>query len=850
MRSIEEKVKGYREAIKRAKKRIVEWNKSGVRGWFQVTLYTQEIDAIIREVLKEAFLKVSPSYAVVALGGYGRRELNLCSDLDIMFLWRTPLSEAEEESINLIVQVLWDLGLDVGHSYRSVDEALALAKEDDATKCSYLDARLLGGSFTTYYVFMGRLKRELLGQDPSSFYRIMDSWLEERHHRYGSSMYLLEPNVKESPGCLRDLHTCYWLGKELYGVFDFADLKKKGLLTPLEYQTLEDARDFIWRVRNAVHEKRGRKSDILTIDMQPEIAYQLGYRDTRGLLGVEYFMRDFYNHVRNVKRVTKAFLLRTKEDFFPEVSVSLHPVRCLLEERFETPAQFIKEVVRLLDEGVDFEEFYRGFWVPPLHWREATMHSDETREAFVALLNHPRSYEALSFLHEIGFLERLIPEFGKITGLMQFDLYHKFTVDEHTLLSIKNVESLPKREEPMYADLKRIYEALLDARRKYILIISLLLHDIGKGKGGGHSARGARIASDVLQSMGFSEEEIELVTFLVRNHTVMSEFAFRRDVSDIRTVAAFASIVENLERLDFLYVLTYGDVSAIAPDLWNDWKAALLHSLYLRTKEMLLSDAAKREEAPINYRILVGELYRRLGGGMNLEEIEQFVRVIPKENLVSLSLDVLAVVVRGMKEALSEGVSVSWCFEEVEGISRLVVVDGSSQGDVSKVVGIISSRRLNIQSAYLITCSNGIRVYVFEVTSLDFSPVKSKSLMDDVAKAVENAIWGRVDVEEEIRKRHVRLSKKEKVFKMETKVRLNNNLLPNFSVVEVKTQDRMGLLYILMREFLSLGLEVHMAKVSTEGNRAVDTFYVTKNGQKIREYEFPEIVRRIKSALS
>ncbi|BAT70997.1 [protein-PII] uridylyltransferase [Thermosulfidibacter takaii ABI70S6] len=850
MQSIREKIKFYREEVKKAKSKIVDWNKSGVKGWFQVSIYTREIDNIIRRVLKEAFKEVSPSYSVVALGGYGRKELNLCSDLDIMFLWRTPLSQEEEDSLNTIIQIMWDLGLDVGHSYRSVDEALALASEDDATKCSYLDARLLGGSLNPYYVFMNRLKRQFLGKDPKVFYRIMDRWLEDRYGRYGSSMYLLEPNVKESPGCLRDLHTCYWIGRELYGVVEFADLKKKGLLTPLEYETLEEARDFLWRVRNVLHEKRGRKNDMLTIDLQPEVAYQLGYRDTRKLLGVEYFMKDFYNHVRHVKRVTKAFLLRTKEEFFEDVSVSLHPLRVLLEERFDKPADFLKEVVKLLKEGVDFEEFYKGFWVPPLHWRESSIYSEETRDAFVELLNQEHCYQALNFLHEIGFLERLIPEFGKITGLMQFDLYHKFTVDEHTLLSIKNVETLPSKEEPMYADLKRIYLGLYKSGKKYLLMLALLLHDIGKGKGGGHSARGARIAAEVLQHMKFSEEEIDLVTFLVRNHTVMSEFAFRRDISDTKTVTAFASIVGSVEKLDFLYVLTYSDVSAISPELWNEWKATLLHSLYLRTKELLENKSETKSVDPYSFRMLVGEIYRRLDKAFDIEKIEQVLKSIPEENLISLSPELLSVIVRGMEEAEQQGVAVAWCFEELEGLSKLVVVDKTEHGDASKAVGIISSRRLNIQSASLITCKTGCRIYVFEVTMLDFSPVKDQCLMKDVAEAVKKATLGEIDVDSEIRKRHVRLSKRDRVFHFETKVRLNNNILPTFSVIEVKTQDRVGLLYTLMKELRALGLEVHMAKVSTEGNRAVDTFYVTKNGQKIREYEFPEIVRRIKAALS
>ncbi len=847
MQSLKERISQYRARIKRAKEKIIEWNKSGVKGWFQVSVYTKEVDAVVRSLLKGAFKKASPSYSVVALGGYGRKELNLCSDLDIMFLWNKPLGEAEEESINIIVQMLWDLGLDVGHSYRSVDEAIIVAVEDDATKCSYLDTRLLGGSLNPFIIFTKRIKEELLGKDPVFFYNIMDSWLEERYNRYGSSMYLLEPNVKESPGCLRDLHMCYWIGKEIYSIVSFSDFKKKGLLTPLEYETLQEARDFLWRIRNAVHQRRRRKNDILTIDLQPEVAYQLGYRDTRKLLAVEYFMRDFYNHVRNVRKVTKAFLMRTKEEIFPERTVQVHPIRVLLEERFSTPADFIREVISLLKQDVDFDELYKGFWVPPLHWKDHLIFSEDTKDALVELLSQPNSYEALSFLHEIGFLERIIPEFGKITGLMQFDLYHKFTVDEHTLLAVKNLEALPKQNHSMYILLQKVYEKLIDKGQKYLLVLALLLHDIGKGKGGGHSARGARIASEVMEKLKFSEEDIEVVTFLVRNHTVMSEYAFRRDTGDKKTVASFASLVGSLDKLDLLYLLTYADVSAISPDLWNEWKAALLHELYWQTYHILSVGDAKEGMEAISFDALAGEISRSLKDTPKDKVIEKL-RVIPEENLFSWSADMLGVVVSAMIRAEKEGVAIEWHSEDLE-VTKMIVVDATGTVDVSKVFGVISSRRANIQAANLIYCSDGMCIYVIDITLPDFRPLRDRRLKEDLARYVKNALEGKLNVEEELKKRHVRLSGKERIIKISPKIRLSNSIIDKYTVVEVKAQDRIGLLYIITKTLLSLGLRIHSARVDTEGNRAVDTFYVTKDGAKLKEYHFPEVVRRLKAEL-
>ena len=846
---VREKLSEARQKIKSARNKIIEWNKSGVKGWFQVTHYTKEVDKIIRELLKDSFKRISPSYSVVALGGYGRKELNLSSDLDIMFLWETPLSVEEEEEINELIQILWDLGIDVGHSYRSVEEAIELAHTDDATKCSYIDARLLGGSLNPFVKFFRKLEAFLLKKDPVNFFNVMENWLKERYTKYSSSMYLLEPNIKESPGCLRDLHTVFWIGKELYKVISFSDLKRKGLLTPLEYETLQNARDFFWRIRNVIHFKRNRKNDVLSIDIQPEVAYTLGYRDTDKLLGVEYFMRDFYNHARNVQRVVKAFMVRTKEEIGPQKSKDkIWIIRKLLEERFETPADFLEEVISLQEKGIDFDQLYRGFWVPPIHWREKDLYSERTRKAFVKLLNLPKCFEALKFLHEIGFIERLIPEFGKITGLMQFDLYHKFTVDEHTLLSIKNVESLINSDN--YYSLKEIYLELLEKRKKYLLILALLLHDIGKGKGGGHSARGARIAAEIMSKMGFPDKDIETVIFLVKQHTTMTEFALRRDLSDPRAISAFAEIVENTERLKMLYLLTYGDISAIGPDSWNDWKGVLLYELFIKTLNILEAGMVKFELEPIDIKLLAQEIWRKLGKKYDIELIESELRKIEEKYLISLSPETTEKIIKSvlmLKETTD--IIVTHRIDEFEGKSEIIVVKKEQKGDFTKVVGTISSRRVNIQSAMVISRDDGIAIYVIDVTDSELRPITDESKIKELENSLINALKGKINVEEELKKRHVRLSRREKVLKIEPKVSLNNYISDKYSVIEVKAQDRLGLLYEIAKTLLSMNIYIHLAKVSTEGNRAVDTFYVTKNGKKIKEFEFPEIVRAVKSAL-
>ncbi len=840
-----------REKIAQARKLIVEWNHQGVRGWFQVITYTRKIDQILRELFKAIFQGTYPDYSIVALGGYGRKELNLQSDVDLMFLYTHEHPERDDR-VFAGIQCLWDLGLQVGHSYRSVEEAISMALEDMTVKTSYIDARLLGGSLNPFMALSRAVEREVVTPKKEAFLEALYQWTQERHEKFGSTMYLLEPNVKESPGNLRDIHTIMWVAKSIYGVTSFRDLKRKGLLTPLEYETLERSLDFIWRVRNDIHAMRNRKNDVLSLDIQPEVALHMGFRDTQKLLAVEHFMRDYYSRVRDIRRISRAFILRTMEEagLRPQMVADIELIRDVLERTFPTPALFLQEVHRLQKKGVDLLDIPRGFWVPPLHWRVENFNSPEMREALIQILNASKAHQVLRFLHEIGFLERLFPQWERLTGLMQYDLYHRYTVDEHTLMAIKYAEALEKDTTPQHYYLRKAYLAHKD--KKYILLLSILFHDLGKGMGGGHALRGARMATNIMEEMGFPENATDMVQFLVRHHTTMSQMALRRDSTDPRVAMELADICKDTERLDFLYIITYADLRAVGPDVWTEWKGALVLDLYLKTKEVLETGVTLTPQMDQEtFYMIAKDIQVLLKGQLSLGRIQEELRQFPDRYLLQIPAEKMARHLLLLAKAREEGLAIERHHNHDAGYTELTIAKKEQIGDFSKVVGIISFHRLNILSAWVFPRKDGYYLDIIHVNDIHFRPVTDERLWQKIDRELESVFRGETDLDELLKSRKgTYISKKERVVGVKTKVTLDNNISDLYSVIEVKAQDKLGLLYLITRTLYIMGVTIHMARISTEGNRAVDAFYVTKkDGSKFNEREFIVIARLLKEAI-
>lgn len=827
----------YKKKLELLRSEVKKWNREGVGGFFQVSWYTSKVDEVVRSLFFHIYGRKPPPFSLVALGGYGRKELNLASDIDLLFLYSDTPREVDEESISSFVRAMWDIGFEFSCSYRGVEETLEFAEKDQTLKLSLLDARLIGGSYIPYF-FLKRLMTKYFTTDPKRVIEMLEAWIDERYRLYGTSIQLIEPNVKESPGTLRDIHTVYWIGKLLYQIEEFRELEKKGLLTILEFETLSKARDFIWRVRNAIHSIKGKKNDFLDLSVQPEVADILGYRSVDKFSPSVYMMKDFYNHVISVRKVMKAFITRVKEEFRIEPASGVRDfVKYLYEERFESPAKFLKRIYKGLELNVDFERIYRGFWVPPLYWRESDVYSEATREALIDILNFPKAYPAIRFLHETGFLSRLFPEFDRITGLVQLDLYHKYTVDEHTLLSIKAFESLAVDTPVLGELLVTFFKEFMPT--KYLIMLALLFHDLGKGKGRGHSVRSMKLAIRYMEKMGFSEQDIALVSFLVRYHTTMAEYAFKRNIYDTGTLASFVDLVGSIERLKMLYLVTYSDISAVAPGNWDDWKAMALYELFVRAKDML---EGKRGLDVIGS---LEDTYRDVLRLMMFDKYDEskvkfLWDLLPWDKGIRLVPNIIAVILKGIDRVLTSRELFAQVVDSAyDGTYRLIVVKPYGIGDFYKVVGAISANGIDIWGANLIECKQNISVYVFELSNM------KEGFLENFMKMLDKT----EQIEKEVKRVSSRYYRRTVPVDIPTQVTLNNSISPEYSLIEIKTRDRIGLLYDISRVLANCEVEIHFVKAVTEGRRAIDTFYVTKNGIKISDKDFLKISKALKHVL-
>ncbi|MGH2609887.1 MAG: HD domain-containing protein, partial [Tepidiformaceae bacterium] len=568
---------------------------------------SDQVDLVVTRVCQVAAAEADPSArlelamcAVVALGGYGRRELAPYSDVDLLFLHSGRVSDGVRRFVERALQILWDAGLNVGHALRSSRESVALARTDLHARTSLIEARLVTGNASLFASLGREVEADLRNPRANrDFFALMRAELEERHARWGRAVGLQEPNVKEGVGGLRDLHTMIWLGHALYGSRGLRELHREGRLGDADYMIARRAHGFLSRVRNEAHFATDRRADVLTLDLQPELANGLGYQARGGLLSSELFMREYY------RRASQLFHLVT--GFWLHHVPAAKPARTRLRSGFEVqggelfardglkggPISVLECVSVAQAEGVQLSGSLRHAVRERLHQVDVDFRTSRTASrAFLRLFDPPgRAAPALRELHETGFLGRLIPEFARVTFLVQHDHFHRYTVDEHTLTAIAALDEVARGAEGVPAAMTRV---LAEVEDRTALYLGLLLHDIGKGRGSGHVARGVKIAQRIVRRLGLEAGTAADVVFLVGAHLEMSRLSQRRDVTEPGVAEAFASHVGTLDRLNQLMLLTYADHRGVGPGIWNDWKASLLWSLYGRTRPHLPGGERRR----------------------------------------------------------------------------------------------------------------------------------------------------------------------------------------------------------------------------------------------------------------
>ena len=785
---------------------------------------------------------------IIAVGGYGRGEMAAYSDLDIGFLTPWKQTGWAEQVIETLLYALWDLGLKVGHSSRSLDEMVRQAKNDVTIRTALLEARYVWGDTALYEEAARRFKSEVQADTARQF--IADKLAERdvRHRKMGDTRYVVEPNVKEAKGGLRDLHTLFWIGKYAYNVSEPAQLVEAGLLSRDEYRQFHRAENFLWAVRCHLHAISGRAEDRLTFDLQREIAERMRFADRPGKSKVERFMHYYFLQARTAGDLTGVFLAHLDQKFarrgrrfgLPLLRRSPRKLNGFLIDRGRLAIPnddfFRAKPVRLLELFALADK--NGLEIHPLTMRTAArdakladdIRQDPTANAlFLDVLTSPRDPETvLRWMNEAGVFGRFVPDFGRVVAQMQFDMYHHYTVDEHTIRAIGLLSKIEHGE--LDADHPLSTAILKQIVSRRALYVAVLLHDIAKGRGGDHSVLGAEVAHRLAPRFGLSPAETETVAWLVRAHLLMSATAFKRDLSDFKTILDFAEIVQSPERLRLLLVLTVVDIRAVGPGVWNGWKRQLLSDLYEAAEEVLRLGHKQRGRTE---RIAAKQAQLQDMLGWDQTAFDRLVRRLPEPYWVAEPEDVIAANARLIADAGDAQLSIAAQVYPERGATLVTIYAADHPGLFYRIAGAISVAGGNIIDARIHTTRDGMALDNFLVQDPFGRPFAEASQLARLKQAIEDALANRGKMIDRLMAKPLPRPRAE-AFAIAPNVLIDNKASNRFTVIEINARDRPALLHQLAHALFQSKVTIHSAHVATYGERAVDTFYLTDlTGDKI-----------------
>ena len=842
---------------------------AGVSGAETLASMTEFVDGLILGRYRDALRQGGEERATVgmrqcclmALGGYGRRELAPQSDIDLMFLFEPGADKAVESLVRAVLHPLWDCGFQVGHSVRTIGDSIELAETDATVKTSMMEARFLAGSAELFQVFHRKYLRKVVFKNTDAY---LDQKLEERRREYekfGETVYLLEPNVKKSKGGLRDLHLLQWAGMARYQAPTIRELSDRGILSRADLLALTEAREFLWRVRSLLHVHAGTAQEILTFDEQVWLAQHFGYHDQPHLLAVEQFMQQYYQHtmglhercMRFVERCRSVPFWRRMARFLPAPRVDGYfVVRGSLLSVADEHRDRVLDSPALLLHLFDLARDRNLTIVPPLiediHRHVDQVSADayrtpEVSRAFLRILSGPRTTGTLEAMHRAHLLEKLVPAMGTVRGLMQFNQYHKYTVDEHSLLAVGRAEALSQDT----GVLGEVYRAI---KRKDILHLAVLMHDLGKGREEDHSDVGKRLSEEAALRLGLDEQETRTLAFLVHRHLLMAHTAFRRDPNDDKVVLPFAREVGTPEVLKKLLALTAADIAAVGPGVLTKWKESLLIELYTRTMPEVSGDR-EVQGAPARWSQVVEEVGRHMKStGDAVADrvwIEAQLKQFPERYVYGTVPARIAAHLAAVSRLHQGDVVVETDFNRPLGTCEYSVITHNelTPGIFSKITGVMAGNGLQILDAQILTRADGIVVDTFQVTDPDYlgePPADRRQAVGDRIAAVLKG-WEHVD---EVIRRGARLRLTRPLPKAPdaTEVRIDNETSDSFTIVDVFADDRQGLLHVITNAIFQLGISIHAARISTRLDQVADVFYVTDQaGKKLSDHAQLERVR-------
>jgi [protein-PII] uridylyltransferase len=834
------------------------------------------VDQIVRSLFDFVLTSVYPlanptageKIALVAVGGYGRGELAPYSDIDLLFLQPYKSTPHTEQLVEYMLYVLWDLGLKVGHATRSVADTIQHAKRDVTIRTALLEARYLTGEQVLFLDLKKRFESEVIKGSATQFLEAKLKERDDRHARLGDSRYLVEPNVKEGKGGLRDLHTLFWIAKYIYRVDEVEKLVERGVLSSKEARRFARAQDFLLTVRCHLHFLGGRGDDRLTFDRQRDIARLMHYTDRAGTSGIERFMKHYFLITKDVGDLTRIFcaLLEAEQQKPGRFSwrnwgakrtldgfvVDNGRLDVASDSAFrDDPLNLLKLFHVAQEHELDIHPRALRLVTQSLRLIDHGLRNDPAANAlFMAMLTSRQDPEtALRRLNESGVFGRFVPDFGRVVAQMQYDMYHSYTVDEHSLMAIGILHDIETDALKDELPLATAIMPTLDSRR--VLYLATLLHDIAKGRGGDHSIIGAEIAERLGPRLGLRPDETENVSWLVRWHLLMSNTAQKLDLDDEETIRGFVAQVQSPERLKLLLVLTVADIRAVGPKVWNGWKAALLRKLYHDALEMMSGGILEEGRAA---RITAAQAeVRKLLADFTDADFETFRGVTYPYYWLAFEPEAQARHARIVREADRDGMplAVKSRVDQAHAVTEVVVYTADHAGLFSRLAGALAMAGANVVDAKILTMANGMALDTFWIQDRDGGAFARPDKLAKLSVMFMHVLRGKLSPQIELAAPRG-IPTRTRVFTVQPRVLFDNTASATQTLIEVNGRDRPGLLHEVTRAMTGLNLQISRAKISTYGEKVVDVFYVKDLfGHKIADERRLELIReRLTAALA
>ncbi len=843
------------ETLKKAREDLVADFLEGKVSFSFQEEYSEIMDYYFRMTLQEsrageALFRKGIPFALVAVGGYGRNELCLYSDIDILILFNKNIPPQAKALAEEIFYPLWDIGMELGYGVRTVKDCLSLSKDDFEVLTSLIDIRFICGDSPLYLKLAEEFQKKVIRKSASSFVKWLYELNKVRMTTFGDASHLLEPNLKEGIGGLRDYHHILWMAKAFLDVKEPEELEQLAKFSPDEYKDLKDCVRFIHLVRNHLHQLSGRKNDRLVFEYQEKIARRLGYRNQPKFPAVEQFLGRLHSGMESVKTLHRSFLSihapqrrrDTGNTTDREVSGGIHMSDnelnfasnsliindpCIMMEIFEAGCRLglplslearrqVKKFSYLVDD--DFMRSQRAF------------------RAFLNIMNDPNTVDTLDQMFETGFLDAYIPEFGAIRDRVQFDAYHIFPVGRHVLETVANLKSLPKEKDLF------LFETFADIKNSEHLFLAGLFHDIGKS-GKGHARRGAQIARAILERMGYPENWIEEIAFHITHHLLLAETATRRDLDDEKIIIHTARIIGDIDRLKALYLLTWADSKATGPRAWNEWAANLVQDLFFKTLHILESGELATPDSSQTISRLKARLRRRTAENISHVDFERLFDLMPtRYKLSTASADIIRhmEMVLRFKEEVSRGDAIPFILDVKEdktgGFWQVSFVGRDRPGLFSDIAGVMALNSINILSSNIYTWRNGDAVDIFYVTK-PLDRLHPHATWEKVESLLKGAFSGKISLAQRLaQKAEPSVLTEAGKPRHPPAVVIDNHSSDFFTIIEVFASDRIGLLYLITHTLFELELDIRIAKIGMKGDQTADVFYVRDlEGQKVED---------------